>query len=79
MSKLKEFLNETSDMTNKERLVIAGCTIGLVAMANILNFKLFSSRLDGIGKDAKIGMLESELDELKKNLVNEEITQQDDI
>ena len=58
MSKIKEFLNETSEMTNKDRLVIAGCTIGLVAMAQILNYKLFASRMDGIVKDAKIDMLE---------------------
>lgn len=79
MSKIKEFLNDTTEISNGDRVIIVASTLGLMAMAHVLNYKLFRSRLDNLDKDEKIHKLETKLevektlcqDDTDENLTNE--------
>lgn len=73
MNKIENFLNQTYGITNKERFIAIGCTLFLTVTAEVLNYKLFKSRMDNIDKDHEIdklklekSLLESQLKELNK-------------
>lgn len=62
--KMKEFLDQTSEMRNGDRITIVVCTTILTGLALTLNQKLTKSKISGIYKDMEILALKTKLEEL---------------
>lgn len=65
MSKLNNFLNEVSEISNKDRLVIMGCTAALTGIGYVLNHQLFKSRIKNIDLSIENDNLKLENEALK--------------
>jgi len=48
MSKIMNYLNTTSEISNKDRLIGVGCTIILGVMGEVLNYQLYKSRMKNL-------------------------------
>ncbi len=57
MNKIKSFLNQTSEITNGQRLQICIGILGLTGIGLYLNNKLLKARLDNIDKDYNLEVL----------------------
>ncbi len=68
MSKFGDFLKQTSEISNKDRLVVMTGTLILTGMGMYLNHALLKSRLKGLEKDELIANLDYEIHENKKEL-----------
>lgn len=58
MNKIKNFLDQTGEIRNGDRLVAVAGVLGLAIMGQVLNIKLYKSRIEGIDKDMRIAELE---------------------
>ena len=74
MGKIKSFLNQTSEITNGQRLQICVSILGLAGIGLYLNNKLLKARLDNIDKDYNLEVLriilakhDIEMDEVLEN------------
>lgn len=57
MNKLTNFLNETTEITNGNKVVSIVATLALLTMAQVLNYKLYKAKVAIIDKDMEITVL----------------------
>ena len=78
MKKFRSFLNQTSEITNGERLTIMACTLALMGIGYWRNYAAFKAEMENIDLEWKLehikgkleikGFSQEEIEDLKKPL-----------
>ena len=69
MKKFRNFLNQTSEITNGQRLTIVLCTLGLMGIGYWRNNAAFKAEMKNIDLEMEKEDLEIELNNLKNRLM----------
>ena len=73
MIKFRNFLNQTSEITNGQRLSIMLCTLGLMGIGYWRNYAASKAEMKNIDLEMEKEDLEIELNNLKNRLMGESI------
>ena len=73
MKKFRSFLNQTSEITNGQRLTIVLCTLGLMGIGYWRNNAAFKAEMKNIDLEMEKEDLEIELNILKNRLMGKSI------
>ena len=73
MKKFRNFLNQTSEITNGQRLTIVLCTLGLMGIGYWRNYAAFKAESKNIDLEMEKEDLEIELNNLKNRLKEKSI------
>ena len=73
MKKFRNFLNQTSEITNGQRLSIMLCTLGLMGIGYWRNYAASKAEMKNIDLEMEKEDLEIELNNLKNRLMGESI------
>mgnify|MGYP003480816713 FL=1 len=73
MKKFRSFLNQTSEITNGDRLKIMVCTLALMGIGYWRNYAAFKAEMKNIDKEKEKEDLEIELNNLKNRLKEKSI------
>ena len=71
MKKFRNFLNQTSEITNGQRLTIVLCTLGLIGIGYWKNNATFKAEMENIELEWKLGHIKGKLED--KGFSKEEI------
>ena len=72
MKKFRNFLNQTSEITNGQRLTIVGCTLALMGICYWRNYAAFKAEMKNMDLEWTMGIIKSKL-EVVKGFSKEEI------
>ena len=73
MKKFRNFLNQTSEITNGQRLTIMACTLALMGIGYWRNYAAFKAEMKNIDLEMEKEDLEIELNNLKNRLKEKSI------
>ena len=73
MKKFRNFLNQTSEITNGQRLTIVSCTLALMGICYWRNYAAFKAEMKNIDLEMEKEDLEIELNNLKNSLMGKSI------
>ena len=73
MKKFRNFLNQTSEITNGQRLTIVLCTLGLMGIGYWRNHAAFKAEMEKEDLEIEKENLEIELNNLKNRLMEKSI------
>ena len=71
MKKFRSFLNQTSEITNGQRLTIVGCTLALMGISYWRNYAAFKAEMKNIELEWKLEHIKGKLED--KGFSQEEI------
>ena len=71
MKKFRSFLNQTSEITNGQRLTIVGCTLALMGISYWRNYAAFKAEMKNIELEWKLDHIKWKLED--KGFSQEEI------
>ncbi len=63
MKKFRSFLNQTSEITNKDRLILLGCTLGLMGIGYWRNYAAYKAEMENINLEIKLVNMKCKLRE----------------
>ena len=71
MKKFRNFLNQTSEITNGQRLTIVACTLALMGIGYWRNYAAFKAEMENVKLEWKLGHIKGKLED--KGFSKEEI------
>ena len=71
MKKFRNFLNQTSEITNGQRLTIVACTLALMGISYWRNYAAFKAEMENIDLEWKLEHIKGKLED--KGFSKEEI------
>ena len=63
MKKFRNFLNQTSEITNGQRLTIVGCTLALMGIGYWRNYAAFKAEMKNIELEWKLEHIKGKLED----------------